>query len=509
MKCALDGQMNYQRYIHNLKIKMISAGISSICIALAGLLFLPRVGRAEGYMPSIETIPSSTASPPSSNVSISSEQTPMIEISTPPASINENSDLHPHSSTPTPKMFNNFDLDVKLIPNVVITATATYTGTVPNLSIIYGPLIVSHWSTAPIEVDDYLVCDSLDSPLYIPDNDPGGVEDKIYVTDDRLIVDIEVYLNVDHTWVGDLEISLSLDGTQYKAMLIDRPGVPASDKGCGSDNLRTILDDQASQPAEFKCLGYPAAIAGIYQPNNSLDTFRDFAASGSWTLNLSDNSSADTGRLNKWCLHLLLSDQLPPPTPTPTPVDLPTSARIVAISGKDQALPLDCESRSAVDWANYFGKHINELEFFNGLPTSDNPDLGFVGDVNGTWGQIPPNDYGVHADPIADLLYDYGLVAQARKSLTWDELRYEIAESRPVIVWVIGSVGNGAPIYYRTDSYAETSIVANYEHTVIVVGYNADEVFILDGDDIYSRPLDLFLESWSALNNMAVLAGDP
>jgi len=88
---------------------------------------------------------------------------------------------------------------------------------------------------------------------------------------------------------------------------------------------------------------------------------------------------------------------------------------------------LDCESRSAVDWAAYLGQHINELTFFNRLPKSDNPDKGFVGNVYGAWGQIPPNPYGVHAEPVAALLRDYGLQAYAHRPLRWEQLQAEIA----------------------------------------------------------------------------------
>jgi hypothetical protein len=206
-------------------------------------------------------------------------------------------------------------------------------------------------------------------------------KDNIFVDDNDLIVDVEIYLNVDHTWIGDLQISLALDNTEYNAVLLDLPGTPGSLHGCGLDNLRMILDDEASQPADNKCLNTPAAIAGIYQPYDQLSVFKGHPASGTWTLNLSDHSDEDMGHLNKWCLHFSLSSRMPMTTPTPTPVNLPDSARIFNISGKDQALPLDCESRSAVDWANYFGTDIGEFEFLNRLPTSDNPDLGFVGDV--------------------------------------------------------------------------------------------------------------------------------
>ena len=56
-----------------------------------------------------------------------------------------------------------------------------------------------------------------------------------------------------------------------------------------------------------------------------------------------------------------------------------------------------------MDLAAYFGLGIDELEFFGRLPVSDNPEVGFVGDVNGRWGQIPPNAYGIHAEPVAAL----------------------------------------------------------------------------------------------------------
>jgi uncharacterized protein YvpB len=159
-----------------------------------------------------------------------------------------------------------------------------------------------------------------------------------------------------------------------------------------------------------------------------------------------------------------------------------------------------------VDWANYFGTQINEIEFFNRLPESDDPDTGFVGDVYGDWGQIPPNDYGVHAQPVAKLLNKYGVDAHARRPLSWDQLRAEIAAKRPVIVWVIGSASmNEKPIYY-TASNQHRSIVAHYEHTVIVVGYSSTSVTILDGDTRINRGLKEFLSSWSALDNMAITA---
>jgi uncharacterized protein YvpB len=159
-----------------------------------------------------------------------------------------------------------------------------------------------------------------------------------------------------------------------------------------------------------------------------------------------------------------------------------------------------------VDWAGYFGVAIDEIEFFGRLPVSDDPDAGFVGNVYGAWGQIPPADYGVHAAPVAAVLQGYGVPARAVTGMTWDEARAEIDSSRPVIAWVVGAVSNGTATAYTAASTGHTTVVARLEHTVIVVGYGADTVTVLDGGQQYDRSLAQFLASWGVLGNMAIAA---
>ena len=187
--------------------------------------------------------------------------------------------------------------------------------------------------------------------------------------------------------------------------------------------------------------------------------------------------------------------------PAPTPV----IGKQLAVSGRGQALPLDCESRSAVDWAGYFGASIDELAFFGRLPVSDDPDVGFVGNVYGAWGQIPPAAYGVHADPVAALLNQYGVQARAAHGLSWESVQAEIDADRPVLVWVVGHVWNGTPVNYTAPSTGRTTVVAAQEHTVIVVGYGADTVTVLDGWSTYTRTRAEFMASWGVLGNMAIV----
>jgi uncharacterized protein YvpB len=186
---------------------------------------------------------------------------------------------------------------------------------------------------------------------------------------------------------------------------------------------------------------------------------------------------------------------------------LPDSAYIPGVIGHSQSFSISCEARSAADLAGFWGINISESEFLQAMPGSDNPDQGYVGSPNEVWGRIPPHGYGVHADPVAETLRDFGLQAEAHHDLSWDNLKNEISIGHPVIVWVIGSMWPGTPVEFQA---ADGSIarVAAFEHTMLMTGYTANSVEVIDA---YSGQyqyywLSSFLDSWSVLGNMAVFA---
>jgi subtilisin-like proprotein convertase family protein/uncharacterized protein YvpB len=404
------------------------------------------------------------------------------------------SDFPTPTETPTPTLF----------PTATSTPLPTQFSYLPYLyQEHFNPTNTPTPAPEPI-----LFCDDIGAPLFIPDNNDAGVNADISIPDGRLLVNARLYLDISHTFVGDLVVTLTNLSSNQTVTVIDRPGAPPW--GCANSDIVTILDDGAIQYADDQCASPPHAISGIYLPVQKLSTFTGLSAYGTWRLNVSDHYINDTGFLNHWCLETKLSSTMPAPTPLPTPVSLPASAYIAGMTGQNQALKLDCESRSAVDWAKHFGFNIDELDFVSHLPYSDDPETGFVGNPNANWGNIPPYDYGIHALPVANLLREYGLTASSFKSLSWDDLRAEIAAGNPVIVWIIGNnfknIVNGTPHYYIVGSTGDLRVVAPNEHTAILVGYSPTYVTVLNGANFLDVSIDQFLDSWSVLDFMAVVA---
>jgi len=106
-----------------------------------------------------------------------------------------------------------------------------------------------------------------------------------------------VRVQIDHSWVGDLIVSLrSPAGTIVT--LLSRPG-PAG-AGCGDDNMNVTFDDASSVNLQSWCSGTTPWYSGVAQPYQPLSAFNGQSSAGTWTLTVSDNNGQDTGTLVDW-----------------------------------------------------------------------------------------------------------------------------------------------------------------------------------------------------------------
>jgi uncharacterized protein YvpB len=194
--------------------------------------------------------------------------------------------------------------------------------------------------------------------------------------------------------------------------------------------------------------------------------------------------------------------------------DLPPSAFIDGVVGHPQEHNLSCESRSATDLAAFWGVTITEDDFFRRLPKSDNPHRGFLGDVDQPAGTMPPYGYGVYAGPIAANLRSFGLDARAHRNWTLYDLKAEIAARRPVIIWSTYDMRLPG-VQEWTSSDGETSLVVQWQHTFIAVGYDdAPEGGGITLIDAYDAGVKLFSyvafdTAWAQLERLAVTVDGP
>ncbi len=195
---------------------------------------------------------------------------------------------------------------------------------------------------------------------------------------------------------------------------------------------------------------------------------------------------------------LTLTFQATPPTPPPT-------ASVGPFTGNPQLYPLSCEIRSAVDTAAFWNIPMTEDDMIARMPHSDDPNLGFVGDYNAPAGSMPPDGYGVYALPIAQTLRRLGVDAKAHYSYTLLELKNELAQGRPVIIWSTYDM-KASPLIPWTTNAGVTINVVQWEHSFVAVAYDETGISLIDAYDGQLKKFDFasFERGWAQLNNMAV-----
>jgi subtilisin-like proprotein convertase family protein/subtilisin family serine protease len=119
---------------------------------------------------------------------------------------------------------------------------------------------------------------SVEPGLLIPDNDSTGVDSTIAVDGSGVLKDIEVTADINHTYIGDLKLTLT--DPQGASVEIQQPSGDSTDdlkktyRVADNAGLQTLVTNQAQ-------------------------------INGDWSLNVSDNASIDEGKLNSWKLKLI------------------------------------------------------------------------------------------------------------------------------------------------------------------------------------------------------------
>ncbi|HJU53890.1 MAG TPA: proprotein convertase P-domain-containing protein [Pyrinomonadaceae bacterium] len=105
-------------------------------------------------------------------------------------------------------------------------------------------------------------------------------------------------VGLDHTWVGDLVVTLkSPQGTVVT--LINQAGGVNND---GQNFCNTTLDDESAGASIQNVVPTQAPFTGSFKPNSPLSAFDGQNPNGTWTLNVSDRGALDTGSVRTFSL---------------------------------------------------------------------------------------------------------------------------------------------------------------------------------------------------------------
>lgn len=159
-----------------------------------------------------------------------------------------------------------------------------------------------NWSATVSFTTASLVCTA--PALAIPDGPAAGVATDLVINAEERIDSMEISLDIEHDWVGDLLISLEHVESETTIELVNRSDGDGS-FGCDANNIRTTVSDDAPLSLQTDCNRGPnneAFPEAAYRPNDQLSTFSGLPFAGTWRLFVRDQASTFTGTVNEWCI---------------------------------------------------------------------------------------------------------------------------------------------------------------------------------------------------------------
>jgi subtilisin-like proprotein convertase family protein len=141
--------------------------------------------------------------------------------------------------------------------------------------------------------------DTSGTTISLPVSGVGAVSNLVFSIDGTACSATEgsTSVGLDHSWVGDIILSLtSPSGTTV--VLINRAGGVLNS---GNNFCQTVLDDSATDSIQ-EITPDGAPYTGTFQPANPLSAFVGENANGTWQVHVSDNALFDTGSLRAFSL---------------------------------------------------------------------------------------------------------------------------------------------------------------------------------------------------------------
>lgn len=179
----------------------------------------------------------------------------------------------------------------------VVTTANTYNN---NAALVSPPSTTSYTNNTPNNIPDN------------PSPNPGLNKTINVPATTSTITDITVYLDIDHTYVGDLVVTLTSPSGTTRVLMnrIENGGGIGS---CNRSNINATLSDAAGNNVQTRCS--TNNINGTHRPFQTLAGFDGENPSGNWILNVSDRDSGASGRFQSATLNITTTGSAGLPIP--------------------------------------------------------------------------------------------------------------------------------------------------------------------------------------------------
>jgi uncharacterized protein YvpB len=186
-------------------------------------------------------------------------------------------------------------------------------------------------------------------------------------------------------------------------------------------------------------------------------------------------------------------------SPGATLVDGPqTKVRVPTYA---QQRNLSCEYAALYIATSAFGEGISEYAFDNVVGWSQNPHIGYRGNINGVWGRT--DDYGVYATPLSWALDTFGYRGEVFYAVgESDALTTRLDQGKPVVVWL--ALWGDESITETVDG--RTYTITAGMHVMVAYGYDSSGVYLSDpGSGTYRYySWGDFMWMWNVLDGMGL-----
>jgi subtilisin-like proprotein convertase family protein len=174
----------------------------------------------------------------------------------------------------------NYEDEVAAGVEVVVEQTTTV-----DVEMVPSSTVVSNYPSAA-------------TPVAIPDDNETGATKTLTITDDFLIEDVDITVNITHTWITDLSIWITSPEGEEVQLAQEPEGAPNT----GQNMTNCRFDDEAE--TAFDYVSGAAPYTGSWQPVEQLGIFEGFSSMGTWTLRAADFEGADTGTIGIFIVHI-------------------------------------------------------------------------------------------------------------------------------------------------------------------------------------------------------------